>query len=104
MDKKKALGLRLKEIRKRRGLSQEELAEKVDLEPPSICNIETGRNYPTFQNLEKILSVLNVSFIDIFKFEHHQETQNLIEEINKMLEKNPERIQDFYKIFKALTD
>lgn len=104
MDKRIALGLRIKEIRKRKNLSQEELAEKVNLEPTSISNIETGRNYPSFQNLEKIIDVLGVTFNDIFYFEHHQEPDNLIDGINVLLNQNPERIQDVYKIVKALVD
>jgi len=104
MDRRKAFGLRLKELRKRKGYSQETLAELVNLEPPSICNIETGRNYPSFQNLEKIIDVLDVSFTDVFKFEQHQKPNDLMSEINIMLDKNPERIQDFYKILKALVE
>lgn len=104
MDNRKALGLRLKELRKRKGLSQEALAELVNLEPPSICNIETGRNYPTIQNLEKIINALHISFMEVFNFEHQKDPRDLIQEINFILNKNPERIQDFYKILKALTD
>ena len=50
MDNKKLLGSRLKELRKRKGLTQEKLAELVELEPASICNIENGYNYPSLQN------------------------------------------------------
>ena len=80
------------------------MAELVNLEPPSICNIETGRNYPTIQNLEKIINALHISFMEVFNFEHQKDPRDLIQEINFILNKNPERIQDFYKILKALTD
>lgn len=104
MDKKKALGQRIKELRKRKGISQEQLAEMVNLEPPSICNIETGRNYPTFQNLEKIIDILDTNFVEIFKFDKYQESEDLISEINKMLVENPGKIQDIYKVVKALLE
>ena len=68
MDNKKLLGSRLKELRKRKGLTQEKLAELVELEPASICNIENGYNYPSLQNLEKIVTTLEVTFSDIFNF------------------------------------
>jgi len=104
MDTKKILGQRIKELRKQRHISQEQLAELVQLEPPSICNIENGKNYPTLQNLEKIINVLNVSFVEMFNFAHHQTNENLKEEINQMLNKNPDRIKDIYKIIKALVE
>ena len=104
MDYKKLLGKRIKELRKRKGLTQEKLAELVNLEPASICNIENGYNYPSFQNLEKIISILNVSFIDVFKFTHLNEKKELLTEINSMLKLSPEKIQDAYKVVKALIE
>ena len=104
MDNKKLLGKRLKELRKRKGYTQEKLAELVDLEPASICNIENGYNYPSFQNLEKIISILDVSFADVFEFSQHKDSDDLIAEINNMLENYPDKVKDAYKIVKALTN
>ena len=39
MDKKKLLGKRIKEIRKARGLTQEKLAELIDIETCSLSAI-----------------------------------------------------------------
>ena len=102
MDNKKLLGKRIKELRKRKGLKQEKLAELVELEPTSISNIENGYNYPSFQNLEKIINALDVSFTDVFEFTQHQDTKDLKSEIDNMLNKHPDKIQDVYKIVKAL--
>ena len=104
MDKKVLVGKRLRELRIRKGIKQEKLAEMVGMEPTSISNIETGKNYPSFLNLEKIINVLGVTFLDVFQFEHQQESKDLIAEINKMLYQNPEKVQDAYKILKALTN
>ena len=102
MNNKKILGLRIRELRLRKRLKQEELAELVGVEPTSICNIETGRNYPSFNNLEKIAEALGVSFTEIFDFEHKDTQENLLQEINKMLKQNPDRIPDVYKMLKGL--
>lgn len=104
MNNKKLLGKRIRELRKRQGIKQEQLAELVGVEPASISNIENGYNYPSFQNLEKIALALKTNFINIFKFEHHKENENLIKEINEILDNNPEKIKDFYKIIKALAE
>lgn len=104
MDNKKALGLRIRELRKIKKISQERLAELVELEPPSICNIENGKNYPAFQNLEKIINVLGVSFADVFQYEHLKKDDDLIGEINALLKSRPDRVQDVYKIVKTLCE
>ena len=104
IDNKKALGKRIKEIRKSRGIKQEQLAELIGVEPPSICNIENGHNYPTIQNLEKIVKALNSSYAEKFAYEKHAEPEHLLEEINSLLKDNPQRISDVYKIVKSLVE
>lgn len=43
MDIKKEIGSRIKAIRKAKGYTQEQLAELVGIEPPSLSYIETGK-------------------------------------------------------------
>lgn len=43
MDNKKLLGKRIKEIRKHKGLTQEQLSEMIDIETSSLSGIESGR-------------------------------------------------------------
>lgn len=104
MDKKKLLGRRIKELIKQRGISQEKLAELVGIEPTALSNIVTGRNYPLMSTLEKILLVLGVDFSDVFNFEHRNDNKDLQTEIEQILNNNPERMKDFYKIAKALVE
>ena len=103
MDKKVLLGKRIRELRKRKGLKQEQLAELINVDPTTISNIENGKNYPSFTNLENILNILDCTFIEAFDFEHKNNTSNLIKEINKKMSDNPDKIEDFYKIIVALT-
>lgn len=104
MNKKQLLGRRIKEFIKKRKIRQDELAEKVGIEPTALSNIVTGRNYPLISTLEKILDVLEVSFVEVFNFEHLDSCDNLKSEILKILDNNPDKIKDFYKIVKALTE
>lgn len=103
MDKKVLLGKRLRELRKRKGLKQEQFAELIDVDPTTISNIENGKNYPSFANLENILNILDCTFIEVFDFEHKNNTSNLIKEINKKMSDYLNRIEDFYKIIIAFT-
>ncbi len=104
MDKKKLLGRRIKELIKQRGISQEKIAELVGIEPTALSNIVTGRNYPLMTTLEKILQVLDANFSDVFNFEHQNDAKDLYNEIIQILNNNPGRIKDFYKIAKALVE
>ena len=103
MNKKILLGKRLRELRKRKGINQEKLAELISVEPATISNIENGKNYPSMMNLEAILNVLGFNFVDVFDFEHKKTTEDLLNEINEKLKNHPEKIEDIYKIVMALT-
>ena len=102
MDNKTLLGKRIKELRLRKGLSQETLAELAEIEPTSLSNIENGRNYPSFGTLEKIMKQLETNFSNVFEFSQHGNPDDLIKEINNLLHKNPEKLKDAYKLIKAL--
>lgn len=103
MNKKELLGKRIRELRIRKGLKQEKLAELINVDPTTISNIENGKNYPTLTNLENLLYALDSSFLEIFDFEHKQPNSDLVIEINDKLKTNPDKIEDFYKIVVALT-
>ncbi len=100
---KELLGQRIKEIRKKKGLSQEKLAELAQIEPTSLSNIENGYNYPSFKTLDKLLEILKIDYLEVFNFEHHNAPDDLIAEIVRLLKENPDKLQDFYKIICALT-
>ena len=61
------LGKYIKSQRTRKGLTQQELAEKVNLSTKSISCMERGLNYPSPENLFDIANVLEMS-IDVFLF------------------------------------
>ena len=82
---KKYFGARIKEIREKRGLNQEQLAELVGMESRHISRIETGRSFTTLENIEKIALALNVELKLLFSFSHKKEKQELIKEINTYL-------------------
>lgn len=103
MNKKELLGKRLRELRKRKGINQEKLAELINVDPTTISNIENGKNYPSMINLENLLAVLDSSFLDAFDFEHKNTNTDLLTQINQKLKDNPNKIEDFYKIVIALT-
>jgi transcriptional regulator with XRE-family HTH domain len=61
MQKEKLVGKRFKQYREKVGLTQEALAEKLDLHPNYISRIERGTSFPGYAVLIKILNTLEIS-------------------------------------------
>lgn len=59
------LGERVREIRKKKGLSQEELAYKADLHRTYIGMIERAEKNITLLNIEKIANALEVDIKEL---------------------------------------
>ena len=57
---------RLKETRKQKGFTQQELGRAVGKYQPFIYNIERGYYNPTMQEKETLARVLGVDICDIF--------------------------------------
>ncbi|MGE5483047.1 MAG: helix-turn-helix transcriptional regulator [Bacteroidota bacterium] len=57
---RKALGQRVRDLRKERGWSQEELAQKVGLTRQQVYRIESGETGTRFGTLERLAAVLGV--------------------------------------------
>ena len=65
---KAQFGTRLQQLRRRAGLSQEQLADATGLTVKSVSNLECGAFGPRFDNLEKIARVLKVPVKALFEF------------------------------------
>ena len=61
----KQIGLKIKERRQNQGLTQEFIANKLDVNPSHISNIEGGRAHPSLSALIKIANILQCS-VDFF--------------------------------------
>jgi len=61
----KIFGLQVKRYRKKKGISQEELASLADLHRTYIGSIERGERNVSLNNVEKIASALDVLAIDL---------------------------------------
>ena len=107
MDIKKELGEKIKRVRKQRGLTQEELAEMVDISPRSLSNIEVGVCFVKSETLEKIIESLNITTEELFANNHIKSNYELICEIEKFINKaknDTKTLEKIYKILKCLVD
>lgn len=60
---------RLEELRKERGIRQEELAEVLEVSRQTIGSLENGRYNPSIMLAFKIAKYFNMSIEDIFIYE-----------------------------------
>lgn len=105
MDIKKQLGYKIKRLRQKKGLTQEQLAEMADISIRALSGIEIGETFMSAQTMEKILSCLNVSVDELFTAEHLKPTEDLINEIESIInnvKNDREKIENIYKVVKAI--
>ena len=69
MDIREKVGKRVRELRNKLGISQEELADMVELDRTYITSVECGRRNISIINIEKLAKALNVTLADFFTFE-----------------------------------
>lgn len=81
------LGARIKELRKHRNMTQDQLAEKVDLATRYISLIEVGRSSPSLETIENVARALQVEIRDLFEFVHLQPGEITPQAIQELLER-----------------
>jgi transcriptional regulator with XRE-family HTH domain len=55
------IGERIRNLRIGKGLSQQEVAGRLGLQPAALCHFETGLRIPSFENLRKLADFYAVS-------------------------------------------
>lgn len=74
MDKDNNLGLKIRQLRKARGLTQEQLAEKLDIDNKHLSKIEKGDHKPTYKLILKLAEVLQINIYDFSGLDVKPET------------------------------
>lgn len=62
-----SIGKKIKSLRLEKGLSQEKLAEFVDMSREHISCIERGKNMPTIETLYNVSKYFEIDIKDFFK-------------------------------------
>ena len=87
MNIKNLFGRKIKKYRKKKNLTQAQLAELVNVDDKHISCIESGKNFPSADLLERLAVSLEVEPKDLFEFYYLQDTEDLKSDINNMLKK-----------------
>ena len=67
MDIKLRIGKRIKELRLKKSISQEQLALKAEIDRTYMTSVENGKRNISIQNIEKIINALETTFEEFFK-------------------------------------
>ena len=81
----KKIGSFLKELRKEKGITQEEFAEKLNVSGRTVSRWETGSNMPDISLLIEIAEFFDVSIPEIINGERKSESMN--EEVKEVADK-----------------
>ena len=93
MEIKQLLGVRIRELRKNRNLTQEQLAELVGINPKYVSSIERGKENPTLDTFIKIAESLEVSIGELFYQLEAENPKRRMKKIVSLLEQAPEEQQ-----------
>lgn len=80
---RKQLGQRIQQLRKEKGLTQENLSLESDISRSHIAMIEAGKRDITVSSMFKISRALGVTLSDIFSFDDLEKFKFDIEELYK---------------------
>lgn len=87
---KRLFGVRVQALRRRRGLTQEELAEAIGKSVDTISNIERGFSSTRIETAQAIAQTVGVTLAELFEFEEHpgnrdRERRKAVEQIVTLL-------------------
>lgn len=104
MDIKRAVGKRIKIVRQRSGLTQDQLAEQVGLSPKYISGIERGVENPTMDILIRLAKMLGVEPYDLFLFGESEESEKALRKgFEKMVrEADREKLQLYFDVMRNI--
>ena len=80
-DIKAQLGARIKELRKSKNITQEELVEVIGSDTNNLSRIENGKKFMSADKLSKIADALKVDIKELFDFGHILSDEELKKEI-----------------------
>ena len=104
----KLIGIQIARYRKDREITQEQLAQLVNVAFETISRLERGVSIPSLKTLEKISYALNTSLKDFFDFEQPQKAKSssFENECSKLVAylktKNVNDVKMCYRIVKAV--
>ena len=95
---------KIKELRIKRKMSQEELAEKIDIAERNLSKIECGKSFIRAEKIAKLAQVLSVEPKDLFDFAPNDNLSDIKQDLHESIDKCSEKeIRILYEIYKIMS-
>ena len=103
MNTKQMIGARVKEIRNKKGLTQEQLSERMEINPKYLSSIERGNENPTLNTLIKLSESLEVDLGEIFSLIQIEDPGERKSMITSLLDQaDNEQLKLAFKVLSAI--
>ncbi len=102
IDIKKLFGKRVKELRIKKGLTQEKLAEMIDIGERNLSKIECGNCFVKAETIAKLLNALEVNSTELFDFSTYQNKNLLKEKLIEAINNDTIDIDLLYRIYRSI--
>ena len=99
---KKMFGKRLRELRRQKNITQEQMAEKIDIKPENYSRIENGLSFPKPENIVKISKALDIEIAELFQFSNINNYEQALEKIISKLKTDEQTTVMTYKYLKSM--
>lgn len=98
------VGSRIRAIRKKHEITQEELAKRLDLSVAFLSRVERGKSHISLKRLAELSQMLDVSISYLLEGSVENTNEYLIDDFNKVLKKcNPERQRKILEMAKIIS-
>lgn len=102
MDIKKNFGARLKELRIKKGLTQEKISEQIGIQPENYSRIEKGFAFPKPENIAKLSRVLQCEVSEMFQFSNLDNYEEIFQAVLNKIESDKDITILIYRFLKSL--
>lgn len=96
------LGKRIREFRKARGITQEQLAEMLGIGTANISYIENGKFAPSIENFEKLVNIFDVEPYELYKFPSKETVEEIKGKLYKALDNDDDLLKLVYKFYQTV--
>lgn len=101
-DIKKLLGKKIKELRLKKGYTQEQLSELIGVGERNLSKIECGNNFITSETLANLVNILEIEAKDLFNFKHLREKDELKKELIEAIINESVDIKLMYQFYETV--
>ncbi len=101
-DIKYLFGRKIKELRLKKRLSQEELAEMIEIAERNLSKIECGKSFIRAEKIGRLADALGVSPKDLFDFEHQKGLDEIREELINDIQTDNKNLRILYQLYNII--